>query len=93
MASFCRDKGRGLVPVLVRVRPICFMEHGQSRCYEDRHKAPTHPCIHPLSLQEFTCLIVKIIRMIDMVNRFPIYIFTQRDMPYDTYRHPRQRTY
>jgi hypothetical protein len=25
---------------------------GESHCHEDKHKAPTHPCIHPLSLQD-----------------------------------------
>jgi len=47
---------RGSVPVLVRMRAVCLTKADESCGEEDRHKAPTLPHIHPLSLQDGNAL-------------------------------------
>ena len=67
----CRDNGRGRADE----GALCLSSLGfddplghhvtptELRCHEDKHKAPTHPHIHPLSLQDeatpFPYLVVK----------------------------------
>jgi hypothetical protein len=54
----CRDKGKGRVDAGALCLSWLECDHqasrnpGESRCHEDKHKAPTHPHIRPLSLQD-----------------------------------------
>jgi hypothetical protein len=57
-APFCRDKGWGRVDE----GALCLSSSGydpsasrnptESSCHQDKHKAPTHPRLRPLSLQD-----------------------------------------
>jgi hypothetical protein len=49
-----RSGGGGLVLVLVQLRNrrVHHEIPNESRCHEDKHKAPILPCIRPLSLQD-----------------------------------------
>ena len=67
----CRDRGRGGADV----GALCLSSSGcnphasqtpdESSGQQDRHKAPTHPLIHPLSLQE------RGRHIIDLGGQFP----------------------
>ncbi len=56
--SSCRDKGRGRVYEGALCLSWWEGDHqasrnsGESCCHQDKHKAPTHPRIRPLSLQD-----------------------------------------
>ena len=55
---FCRDKGRGWVDEGAlclsssECDPSASRNPDESHCHEDKHKAPTHLRVHPLSLQD-----------------------------------------
>src|SRR5581483_10799115 len=67
----CRDKGRGRVDV----GALCLSSWDshpptghhviptESRCEKDKHKAPSHPRIHPLSLQGVIILFMFIVSL------------------------------
>jgi hypothetical protein len=56
----CRDKGRGGVDAgalclsSLGCNPSASRKPNESGCHEDKHKAPTHLRIRPLSLQDGT---------------------------------------
>ena len=56
--SSCRDRERGgadagaLCLSSLECDPFASRDPDESGCHQDRHEAPTHPLIHPLSLQD-----------------------------------------
>src|SRR3984893_9079943 len=58
-SSSCRDKGWGgvdegaLCLSSSGYDPFALRNPDESRSHKDKHKAPTHPHVHPLSLQNF----------------------------------------
>jgi hypothetical protein len=58
-SSSCRDKGWGgvdegaLCLSSSGYDPLALRNPDESRSHKDKHKSPTHPHVHPLSLQNF----------------------------------------